>query len=132
MTSLLLILLLIVSCLEVEDELEESNCSGSLYTDFFLLLLKKLSLFFFMFVPRSMYAHSRSSRYGRDLALLQSVHLNFEGSSTFFRHSLNCGSLSHSSWNFFFPSPLIIIFLFLNIIKSVEKRHKFHEPKNSV
>ena len=44
-TSLLLISPLRVSCLEVEDELEESNCSGSLYTDFFLLLLKKLSLF---------------------------------------------------------------------------------------
>ena len=45
MTSLLLILPSRVSCLDVEDDLKESNCSGSLYAEFLLLSLMKLSFF---------------------------------------------------------------------------------------
>ena len=45
-----------------------------------------------------------------DHALLQSVHLNFEG--YFFSHIYNCGSLSPLSQNYFFLSQLIIMFLF--------------------
>ena len=91
MTSLLLILSSRGSYLEVEDKLEESNCSGSLYADFFLILLKKLSLFsttsLCSFLEACMLRTDRSDA-EKDLALLQSVHLNLEGSSTFFSSPL--------------------------------------------
>ena len=67
MTSLLSILPSPLSCLEVHDELKESNCSGSLYADFFLLLLKKLSLFstISLCLSQKHAAWSRSSRCGK-------------------------------------------------------------------
>ena len=60
MTSLLLTLPSRLHCLD-EDEQEESNFSGSLDDDFFILLLKKLSLFwtFSLCCPESINAQSR-------------------------------------------------------------------------
>ena len=60
MTSLLLTLPSRLHCLD-EDEQEESNFSGSLDDDFFILLLKKLSPFwtFSLCCPKSINAQSR-------------------------------------------------------------------------
>ena len=55
-----------------------------------------------MLIPTACMLRADCPDVERGFVLLQSVHLNFEGLSTFFSHSLNCESPSHLYYFFFF------------------------------